>query len=75
MPNFYELFNLGERINGYCNGWFGRDDYETKTVISIQPKYVLFMYDDGQAAVLNIDECKNLARRNVESWIKNNPEE
>jgi hypothetical protein len=51
--NMLQIFKVGDEIQGYCNGFFGRDDYEDKTVVSVRPKYVLFEYADGTATVLN----------------------
>lgn len=50
------LFKPGDVVHGYCNGRFGRDDYETKTCIAVRPLYALFEYESGRAVVLNMDE-------------------
>ena len=26
--------NIGVKLHGYCNGYFGRDDYEDKIIIA-----------------------------------------
>lgn len=51
-----KLFKPGERITGFCNGYFGRDDYEDKTCVIVMPKYAVFEYEDGTAVVLNYRE-------------------
>jgi len=28
------MINVGRIIYGYCEGWFGRDDYDNKIIIS-----------------------------------------
>lgn len=57
MTNF---FNIGERVYGFCNGYFGRDDYDTKLCIMVTSRFALFVYVDGEfegnAVVLNNPE-------------------
>lgn len=57
MANF---FNIGERVYGFCNGYFGRDDYDTKLCIMVTSRFALFVYVDGEfegnAVVLNNPE-------------------
>lgn len=65
-----ELFNIGDKIYGFCNGYFGRDDYDTKICVMVKPKYAVFEYTDGQlkgqATVLcNLDR---LNLNDVEQW-------
>ncbi len=64
--NMLQLFRPGDVIHGYCNGFFGRDDYSTKTCISVQPMYALFEYDNGRATVLNYEERLDAAI--TEKW-------
>lgn len=63
-----QLFQPGDKIFGYCNGCFGRDDYEDKTVIAVRPKYVLFEYDNGCATVLNAGDSRNITPEMVAKW-------
>jgi len=66
----YKLFKLGDRLSGYCNGYFGRDDYADKICVAVRPKYALFEYDDGKAVPLNINECSGLTRDMIEKdWL------
>jgi hypothetical protein len=39
---------LGDRLIGYCGGWFGRDSYEDKTVEAIGPDWVIVRDDSGE---------------------------
>ena len=64
--NMHHLFSAGDIIYGYCNGFFGRDDYEEKTCILVTPKYAVFQYENGFAAVLNYN--KLLVENGVEKW-------
>lgn len=54
--NMLQLFKPGDVIYGYCNGFFGRDDYEEKVCVFVMPKYAVFQYEDGGGTVLNYDE-------------------
>lgn len=55
-----KFFNIGERVYGFCNGYFGRDDYDTKLCIMVTSRFALFVYVDGEfegnAVVLNNPE-------------------
>lgn len=62
------LFEVGDEIQGFCNGFFGRDDYEDKTCVMVMPKYAVFQYEDGSATVINYDE--RLTDRYVKDWRK-----
>ena len=36
--------NVGKTIYGYCNGYFGRDDYETKVIVYETPLSICCRY-------------------------------
>jgi hypothetical protein len=65
-----ELFNVGDVIYGFCSGYFGRDDYDTKVCVLVNSRYAVFQYlggeFDGYAAVLNFDE--RLSSDLIEDW-------
>lgn len=52
-----KLFSVGDTIYGFCNGAFGRNDYETKICVMVTPKYAVFQFLEGEwegkATVLN----------------------
>lgn len=58
--NFRDYFEGGEHIYGFCNGYFGRDDYNEKVVLMVDNDYVVFAYveytvlkeDDEQVEIL-----------------------
>lgn len=53
-----DKFSVGDRIGDYCNGFFGRDDYEDKTCILVTYNYAVFVHDtEGTATVLNRVYC------------------
>jgi hypothetical protein len=54
--NMMQIFQVGDEIGNYCNGYFGRDDYEDKTCVMVMPMYAVFQYEDGRAVVLNYQE-------------------
>ena len=74
--------NIGKRIYGYCNGFFGRDDYNDKIIIFETAKAIVCMYADsyrGDAiTVANFDseEEKNsyVAKWAEEDWDEENDE-
>ena len=47
-----QCFSVGDEIGGYCNGLFGRDDYETKICVLVQPTYAVFEYKNSSGAVV-----------------------
>lgn len=64
-----ELFNVGDIVYGFCNGYFGRDDYETKICVMVNSKYAVFQYMEQNlwfATVLNDEQ--NLNKKTVDSW-------
>ena len=55
--NMLMIFTVGDEIGGYCNGYFGRDDYSNKTCVMCAPKYAVFEeWETGRASVLNYTE-------------------
>lgn len=44
--SFEDHFSIGDKIYGFCNGYFGRDDYEDKVVELVTKDYIVFRYDD-----------------------------
>ena len=62
-------FSVGDRIGGFCNGYFGRDDYEDKICVGVFEKYAIFQYDDGTGEVLNFPKDEDgLFWSYVETW-------
>lgn len=50
------IFTPGDRIGGYCNGLFGRDDYSDKTCIFVNDDMAVFQYEDGSGCVINKED-------------------
>ncbi len=65
-----KLFNIGDIIDGFCNGYFGRDDYERKICIMVNNKFAVFQYCNGKrkgdGVVLNNPE--ELSKSLVNEW-------
>ena len=64
--NMHQLFKTGDEIDGYCNGYFGRDDYEPKTCVMVTPLYAVFQYQDGYGRTLNMSD--SLTPEIVQKW-------
>lgn len=66
----YKFFKIGDKIYGFCNGYFGRDDYDTKLCIMVTDKYAIFQYLDGEfegnATALN--DPDRLDEKMVAEW-------
>ena len=55
--NMMQVFKVGDEIGGYCNGYFGRDDYENKTCVMVAPKYAVFeIWGTGIGVILNYSD-------------------
>ena len=64
--NMGQLFNIGDVLYGFCNGYFGKDDYEQKRCVMLCSKYAVFEYDEGHATVLNYDD--SFKKEDIEKW-------
>lgn len=63
-----ELFSPGDIIYGYCDGVFGRDDYDTKTCIFINSNYAVFQNEIGHGTILNTHCNGYLTKERVDEW-------
>ena len=54
--NMYNLFSTGDEIGGYCNGYFGRDNYDNKTCVIVTMKYAIFENSEGEGSILSFTE-------------------
>ena len=67
-------FEVGDRIYGFCNGFFGRDDYENKICVYVTKTYAVFEYEDDRkkATVLNyVSESECVKRWNDKDFFYN----
>ena len=51
-----EIFNVGDEITGYCNGYFGIDDYDDKVCVFVTKDYAVFENEKGEGTVLNYED-------------------
>ena len=54
--NMLQIFKLGDQIGGYCNGFFGRDDYDNKICVMVNPKFAVFQNEEGEGSILAYSE-------------------
>lgn len=48
--------NIGRMISGFCNGYFGRDDYDDKIIILEDKKWIVCRYlNRDEVACVNFD--------------------
>ena len=60
--------NVGRKLTGFCNGYFGRDDYNDKMIIYEGRTWIVCKYiDRDEITCLNFksEEEKN---RMIDSW-------
>lgn len=67
-----DIFCVGDQIGGYCNGYFGRNDYENKICVMVTRKYAVFQYEDDTAEVLNWDDRFELMQKDgsIAQWFE-----
>ena len=69
--------NIGKMIYGFCNGYFGRDDYDTKIIVYETPKAICCTYVDSQYnGILTTANFKNEKEKQecIDAWCNNNDE-
>ncbi len=65
-----EFFNVGDTIYGFCNGYFGRDDYDTKLCLMVTKNYAVFQYTDGEfeGNAVALNNPNRLDKETVDKW-------
>lgn len=70
------MSNVGKIIYGYCNGYFGRDDYETKVIVFETECSICCRYLDdedwrkkGWLNCANFDSAEEKQER-IDRWEK-----
>lgn len=65
--------NIGKRIYGFCNGYFGRDDYDDKIIVYETELAICCIYVDdefyGVLAVANFNNEKE-KQDYINEWSK-----
>ncbi len=68
-----DLFEIGEILYGYCNGYFGRDSYEDKVVEAVGKDWVVCRDESGMIHFATFDGSKmiltRLPTRNEDDFI------
>lgn len=67
--NMFRFFRVGDEIQGYCQGFFGRDDYEDKICVLVRPSYAVFEYENGSATVVNLSSLEG-SNYDIKTWMK-----
>lgn len=68
---------IGTKIHGYCEGYFGRDDYESKIIILEGKKWIVCAYldpDTDYVTCVNFDSEEEKIDC-IERWSKREKEE
>lgn len=72
MRDKINYFKTGDKIYGFCHGYFGRGDYETKICVMSTDNYAVFQYTEGElkgsATVLNYPNRLN--KEMIDGWKK-----
>ena len=68
---------IGTKIYGYCNGYFGRDDYESKIIILEGKKWIvcayIYSYSDRVTCVNFDSEAEKIEC--IKRWSERDEEE
>lgn len=59
--------NIGKKIHGFCNGYFGRENYETKTIIFEGSRWIVVVHEDETIACVNFDSAEE-KQRLIDEW-------
>lgn len=67
------MSNIGKRIYGFCNGFFGRDDYNDKIIVYETPLAICCIYVDRNLSnyltVANFDS-ESEKQEYINEWSK-----
>lgn len=53
---------VGIRIFGYCNGFFGRDSYDDKTIIASGSDWIVAQTDSGENEFATFEDGEEMER-------------
>lgn len=63
---------IGKTLYGFCNGYFGRDSYENKTIVYVGEKYILTENEEGVPGVAYFKDMDYMEiEKLVLEWINN----
>ena len=71
------MSNIGTKIYGYCNGYFGRDDYSAKIIIAEGRKWIVcsYLYEDNDYVTCVNFDTEAEKEECIKRWSKNKFEE
>ncbi|ASR79899.1 hypothetical protein JANET_276 [Bacillus phage Janet] len=58
---------VGIKINGFCNGYFGRDDYDDKIIIASGSDWIVALDDKGNNCFASFDDGEEM-EENILKW-------
>ena len=61
--------NVGRLIYGFCNGYFGRDDYSTKRIESEGVDWIVCRYSDSDVSFASF-ENEEEKQEMINRWSK-----
>lgn len=61
---------IGIKIYGYCNGYFGRDSYEDKTIIASGEDWVVAKTEGGYKEFASFDNMESM-KLLIKEWSTN----
>ena len=72
--NMLQVFQVGDHLRGYCEGYFGRGSYNDKVCVFVSLDYAVFetKSDSGEtiAEVINFAYNSDLTREYVKGWME-----
>ncbi len=69
--NMLQIFKVGDEIEGYCGGYFGRDDYADKICVMVTKKAVVFEDEDLHLSTINVSYGDMIEFKETASkWMK-----
>lgn len=65
------MIRVGELLNGYCNGYFGRDSYEDKRIEAVGYDWVVARGTQSHRPLLATFDSNAEMEVCMNGWIKN----
>lgn len=62
--------NIGRTIYGYCNGFFGRDDYDEKIIILEGRNWIVCRYVDVERVTCANFNTTEEKQQYIDDWAK-----
>ncbi|MED3976090.1 hypothetical protein P4639_22090 [Priestia megaterium] len=72
LTNYKDKY-AGFKIYGFCNGYFGRDSYDDKTIIASGKDWIVAMNESDRPEFASFDSEEEMIEM-VEAWTKEEEE-